>query len=179
MKNIILIGAGRTGKTTFAKMIKSKYKEYNLLHGDMIKKSFQSFTNIDGNTLKNDPNYRKFVKDLFYNHINLENENYIIDTVDIYPADITTEDRKNTIIIAFGCTKHTKEELLNIWKNKDNKWLKNKTDEYLLQKAERAIAKSKFYEEECKKCDIEYIDTSYDRELLLEKLLLDLDDRIK
>ena len=37
MKNILIFGIGRTGKTTLSNLIKSKYKSYNLIHSDSIK----------------------------------------------------------------------------------------------------------------------------------------------
>ena len=37
MKNIIIMGIGRAGKTTLSEMIKQKYREYNLIHSDSIK----------------------------------------------------------------------------------------------------------------------------------------------
>ena len=36
MKNILIIGVARTGKTTLSKMVKQKYNEYNLIHSDSI-----------------------------------------------------------------------------------------------------------------------------------------------
>lgn len=37
MKNILIMGIGRAGKTTLSKMIKDKYNSYNLLHSDSLK----------------------------------------------------------------------------------------------------------------------------------------------
>ena len=37
MKNVLIMGTGRAGKTTTSKMLKEKYKEYNLIHSDSIK----------------------------------------------------------------------------------------------------------------------------------------------
>ena len=37
MKNIVIIGVGRAGKTTLSNMIKDKWNEYNLIHSDSIK----------------------------------------------------------------------------------------------------------------------------------------------
>jgi len=37
VKNILIIGIGRAGKTTLSNMIKRKYKNYNLIHSDSIK----------------------------------------------------------------------------------------------------------------------------------------------
>ena len=37
MKNILIMGIGRAGKTTLSKMIKDKYNSYNLIHSDSLK----------------------------------------------------------------------------------------------------------------------------------------------
>ena len=37
MKNILIMGIGRAGKTTLSEMIKNKYPNYNLVHSDSIK----------------------------------------------------------------------------------------------------------------------------------------------
>lgn len=37
MKNILIMGIGRAGKTTLSKMLKDKYNNYNLIHSDSLK----------------------------------------------------------------------------------------------------------------------------------------------
>ena len=37
MKNIVIIGVGRAGKTTLSNMIKDRWNQYNLIHSDSIK----------------------------------------------------------------------------------------------------------------------------------------------
>ncbi len=37
MKNILIMGIGRAGKTTLSKMIKDRYKSYNIIHSDSLK----------------------------------------------------------------------------------------------------------------------------------------------
>ena len=61
MKNIMLLGITRSGKTTFSNILHDEYG-YNIIHADMIKASFQK--HIDNKTsteLKNDLNYRFFI----------------------------------------------------------------------------------------------------------------------
>ena len=36
MKNIVIIGVGRAGKTKLSNMIKDKWNEYNIIHSDSI-----------------------------------------------------------------------------------------------------------------------------------------------
>ena len=37
MKNILIMGIGRAGKTTLSLKIKDKYNNYNLIHSDSLK----------------------------------------------------------------------------------------------------------------------------------------------
>jgi adenylate kinase family enzyme len=37
MKNILIMGIGRAGKTTLSKMIKNKWNGYNIIHSDSLK----------------------------------------------------------------------------------------------------------------------------------------------
>ena len=174
MKNIILIGSSRSGKTTLARMIKEKNDSYNILHGDMIKKAFQSYSGETASNLKNNFEYRKFIYDIFYNHAKYNNGYYIIETVDIFPEDLINYDLSETIVIVLGCTKNTVDELLNIWGNIDNKWLLNKSKDELKIKAEKVIQTSKFFQTECKKYGIKFVDTSFNRESVLNNLLEEL-----
>ena len=37
LKNIVIIGVGRAGKTTLSKLIKDRWNQYNIIHSDTIK----------------------------------------------------------------------------------------------------------------------------------------------
>ena len=170
MKNIMLIGISRTGKSTFANMLKNKYPNYNIINADMIKKAFQQ--NFDDcSELKNNVNYRKFVKDFFKFECFYNDNNFILDTVDILPSDIEIIDKEQFEIIAFGCPSISVDEMLKIWYKTDNKWLLNKNEDEIREKAIRCIQKSNEFREECKKFNIKFIDTSYNREKTLNELL--------
>lgn len=116
MKNIMLLGITRAGKSTFSKMLHDKYG-YNIIHADMIKASFQKhISNKTSLELKSDCNYRLFIKDIFYYEVKYNKTNCILDTVDVFPEDITEDDRKNYLIYFFGYSDIECEELVDIWK---------------------------------------------------------------
>ena len=50
---------------------------------------WQSRTTLDSKRLKEVCEYRNFVKDYFYYEHTINNMNYILDTVDIFPSDIS------------------------------------------------------------------------------------------
>ena len=94
MKNIMLLGVSRLGKSTLATILHNKYN-YNVINGDMIKVSYQkNIMNVDWFELKENPQYRNFIKDIFNNEVKYNNSNFVIDTVDIFPSDITNEEKK-------------------------------------------------------------------------------------
>lgn len=171
MKNIMLIGVSRSGKSTFAKMLHDKYN-YNIIHGDMIKASFQNnIKNISGTELKEEKNYRNFIKDIFKNEVKYNEINYAIDTVDIFPSDITNEEKENFVIYCFGYLDIEFIDLLNFWKEKDEKFVKKFTEDELISKAKRCIERSKILKEECEKNSIVFIDTSHDMDKIFDKLI--------
>lgn len=175
MKNIMLLGISRSGKSSFANYISNNIGNYNLMHGDMIRVSYMK--NIDtlstSTELKNDINFRNFIKDCFVNeckYYNKYNKFYILDTVDVFPSDLSAYDIENNIIIFFGMCEISKEELLNIWKEVDTNWIKNKSDLELYEKANRCIENSKKLKEECDKLGLLFIDTSYNRNEIFQEL---------
>ena len=50
-------------------------------------------------------------------------------------------------------------------------WTYHRSDEHILKHAKKWIERSKEYEEECKKLNIWYVDTSVDREKVLQDTL--------
>jgi len=174
MKNIMLLGISRSGKSTFANILAKQYG-YNVIHGDMIKVSYQkNILNVSSSELKNKQEYRNFIKDIFRNEIKYNNLNYVIDTVDIFPSDIDEFDRENYLIYFFGYTKHTTEEIVNIWKKTDLNFTKKFTEEELYAKAKRGVENSIKIKEECEKYGLTFIDTSDDRNEIFSKLLSEI-----
>lgn len=167
----MLLGISRSGKSTFANMLHDKYN-YNIIHGDMIKSSYQKHINNRSSAeLKEDDNYRLFIKDIFYHEVKYNKTNCIIDTVDIFPADITEDDKEKYIIYFFGFPNIEPEELVKIWKDTDLEFTKRFTDEELLAKATRGINKSKWLKESCKRNNVTFINTTYNRNETFGKLL--------
>lgn len=70
MKNILILGCGRAGKSTLSRLLKSKYPEYNLVHMDAIWNGF--LYNID----------KKYVKDFMNYQENCFFQNVLLDFLD-------------------------------------------------------------------------------------------------
>ena len=167
----MLLGISRAGKSTFSNMLHEKYS-YNIIHADMIKASYQK--HIDNKTsleLKNNIDYRLFIKDIFYHEVKYNKTNCVIDTVDIFPEDITDSDKENYLIYFFGYLNIEWEELIDIWKKTDLEFTKKFTEEELIAKAKRGIENSKIIKDKCEKYGLVFIDTAYNRDEIFKKLL--------
>lgn len=175
MKNIILIGASRSGKSTLTKLLNEKLNTM-IIRTDLLRLAFRDAiyknNTIKTSTIKENPDYKSFVLN-YYKYANMYEPDYIkvVDTVDFNPKDCNAFD--NAIIICLGYPNITKEEAIANWKKYDteNDWTKNKNDEELLKHAEKEIKNSKILENECKKYNIKFIDTSSNRDKKLNELL--------
>ena len=171
MKSIVLIGASRAGKSTFAGMLSKELKScqiISLAYRDEIYKN----KNIKSSSMKEIPEYRNFLKSFFDYTIKYDNSIYtILDTVDFKPKDYKLFE--NSLIIVFGYPKLTKEDCLNNWRTyiEPNDWTLHKTDEELLNKAQRTINESKQFLQESKKYNLKFVDTSFNRKKVLNDLL--------
>ena len=57
MKNILILGVGRAGKSTLSRMIKDSFPKYDLIHTDSIRNAI--LYNIDENYIEEFMNYRE------------------------------------------------------------------------------------------------------------------------
>lgn len=184
MKNVILIGASRAGKSSFTKLLNKKTNNLTIIKTDLIRLAFRDAIykdkTINTNLLKKNKEYINFILS-YYNYSNkYDTENIkVIDTVDFDPKDYNLFD--NSIMICLGYPNITPEEVVQNWRKYDTDldWTKKKSDEELKEIAASEINKSKLLEEECKKYKIKFIDTSYNRNNTLNNLLKELIDIIK
>ncbi len=171
----MFLGISRARKSTFSNILHEKYS-YNIIHADMIKASYQK--HIDNKTsleLKNNIDYRLFIKDIFYHEVKYNKTNCVIDTVDIFPEDITDSDKENYLIYFFGYLNIEWEELIDIWKKTDLEFTKKFAEEELIAKAKRGIENSKIIKDKCEKYGLVFIDTAYNRDEIFKKLLSNID----
>ena len=176
MKSIVLLGASRAGKSTFAGMLSKELKSCQIISGDLVRLAYRDEIyknkNIKSSSMKEIPEYRNFLKSFFDYTIKYDNSIYtILDTVDFKPKDYKLFE--NCLIIVFGYPKLTKEDCLNNWRTyiEPNDWALHKTDEELLNKAQRTINESKQFLQESKKYNLKFVDTSFNRKKVLNDLL--------
>lgn len=108
MNSIVLIGASRAGKSTFAGMLSKELKSCQIISGDLVRLAYRDEIyknkNIKSSLMKEKPEYRKFLKSYFDYKIKYGDNVYtILDTVDFKLRDYKMF--KNSLIIVFGYPK--------------------------------------------------------------------------
>lgn len=180
MKNIAIFGSARAGKSTLSVMISKKFPNYHIISGDDIRGTFNEVlpnNNINskgGSGMIDD--FPNFLSTLFYRSIKRNNDEfgYIVETCDITPKkakELFSKD--NTILLFIGTPNQSIEKHFDdIKKYETSKdWTYGRSDERIMEHCKYWIPKSKEYENECKKLDIWYVDTSFNRMEVLENTL--------
>ncbi len=184
MKNIIILGIPRAGKTTLSKMIAKKYDNYIPIDTDSIRDAFQyalpktEINKYKGNGMKDD--FPKFIQQLLYwKSYNNKEYRYIIDSTDINPSKAKELfDTNENLIIFLGYPNITSEEVLKNCRkyDKENSWSTQISDIELKEDyLDRFVSNSKQLEQECEIYGLKFYDTSKDREKVLEEIIEDID----
>lgn len=185
MKNILIMGIGRAGKTTLSKMIKDKYNGYNLIHSDSLKwaliraegKETYYRENVDKQKeFEHSEYFQKTLLEFYKSQIRKDDSKYgtILESGQLHPKIVKEMiDFDNTIVICLGLGNLTRNEMVNlcIKYDKENDWTYGLSREYLEKHAEDWYNCNEMLKEECPKYGIEYIDTSKDREAILKEIL--------
>ena len=180
MKNVAIFGSSRSGKSTLAKMISKKHSNYHIIIGDDIRSVFQE--TLPGNNINSKggigmlEDFPNFMSHLFYKNIkrNKGEFNYIVETCDISPQKAyELFNQENTILLFLGTPQlSVKQHFNEIRKYETEKdWTYHRTDNHLLKSCEHWISKSKEFEKQCKELKIWYVDTSFNRENILNNTL--------
>ena len=164
MKNILIIGVARSGKSRYSK----KFKEYNHIPMDYftssLKHNFKD-TGILSNVVI-DRDSSKKLSLLLSRVINIMNdteENFIIDSAHLYPEDIYPYiDTNKWDIYCLGYPNTSVEDKFNEIRKYDNSndWTYKKSDDELKDIISKLIDISKEMEKTCNKLNIKFIDTS-------------------
>ncbi len=169
MKNIIIIGPSRVGKSTLAAKLCKKY-HFDYISGDSIRNAFIHIYPSLGYTVKNVSTkieFCKFIKWLIQeNSIHFKEKiYYVVDT-----TDITVQDAKNlfqdSLIIGLGSKEAHPKVMLKKIRENDTKleWTYGYNEERLLEIINETISNSKQLYKACYLNNIPYFDTSIDRE---------------
>lgn len=177
LKNIAIFESSRSGKSTLSKRISRKYPNYHIIIGDDIRWAFQE--TLPNNNINSKggigmvEDFPNFLSCLFYKSIKRNKGifNYIVETCDMTPQKAyELFNKDDTILLFLGTPNQTVEyhfeEIRKYETERD--WTYNCTDEDILEHSKYWVTKSKDYQKECKKLNIWFIDTSFNRTEILE-----------
>lgn len=185
MKNILIMGIGRAGKTTLSKMIKDKYNTYNLIHSDSLKwgliraENKEAYYREHVDKQKEFEHGEYFQKALleFYNSLvkkDVKRYGYILESGQLHPSYVKEMiDFDNTIVLCLGLGNLNTEDMINlcITHDKEEDWTYNLPKDYLEKHAKDWYTSNEMLKKECPKYGIEYIDTSKNRKEVLKSIL--------
>lgn len=189
-KNILIIGAARSGKTTLAKKI-AKEKGYSLISVDDIVSGLEVYPELqirhDGDAVDTAkrlaPFLIKYLTELsegstFYDGIKSVIEGTHIDFEQLMPFLQSNNYKEKYEIIGLTFNDITEQQLYDYIKKYDTEddWTYWCNDEELKGNVRYFIDRNKYFNKMFKKYKIKTFDTSYDREKVLNSIIDNLDD---
>ena len=185
MKNILIMGIGRAGKTTLSKMIKDKCNSYNLIHSDALKWAMIRAKDEEQYYRKNVDKQKEFEHGEYFQRTLLELYNsliredtkeygYILESGQLHPKIV--KEMIDFDILCLGLGNFKPDDIVNqcITYDTEESWTYGLSKEYLLEYAKDWYNCNEMLKIECPKYGIKYIDTSKDRKEILVKILNDI-----
>ncbi len=180
MQNIFILGSGRTGKSTLARMIKTKAPQYNLIHTDALRAAIMQ----DLPPKFADEILHYEANDYFANLLlgflqqqtkqDFNQQNYILEGTPIYPHHLTNRiSNHQAKFIFLGHGNLNAAEIATLIRQHDTKqdWSYYLNDDELHARAERFWQLDQTFQSECKKYNFPYYDTSQNRNKILTQIL--------
>ena len=179
MRNIIIGGCVRAGKTTLANVITKRFG-YSKVESDTIVNAFDKVFPEFGITHKEPEKARVkyepflfevlngFCKDLKY-----ANNVTVFPGSQYLPENLSRYEKLDKYIVIFlGINADSPEELLKTIREKDSEfdWTYKKTDEWLLRFCKKIIDESNQLKEDCQKYGFYYFNTYSNREEVLNNI---------
>ena len=180
MKNIIILGVPRAGKTTLVKMIKEKYPKYNLIQEDIINESLRRIIEKTSNKSDWAASFEssKILDDKILNFLDISmlfepSLNYILDTVTTKPKTCKEFQKKGVIVIALGYPNENISSVLKRIRYYENEsdWTKVNSNLIMCRYIDAWINDSKYLEKETKKYSLKFIDTGKNRQKALNEAM--------
>lgn len=185
MKNILIMGIGRAGKTTLSKMIKDKYTSYNLIHSDSLKWAMIRAKGQEKYYRQNVDKQKEFEHGEYFQRTLLELYNslirndkkqygYILESGQLHPKIVKEMvNFHNTIVLCLGLGDLTAEDMVKqcITYDTEDSWTYGLPEEYILTHAQDWYQSNAMLKLECLKYGIQYIDTSKNRKEILDTII--------
>lgn len=180
MKDILIFGVPRAGKTTLSKLLIEELRDYHIFSIDAIRNAFGDiFPELEINDKggKNNeiilPNYVSRL--LYWQHDELRNkQGYIIEGCQVLPDKVKEVfDLENSIVIYLGHGTLCPEDILKNIRKYDTpeEYSYKRDDETMLKQCREYYEIEKINIAKCKKYGFIYVDTSTNRKEVLRKLV--------
>ena len=180
MKNIIIGGTVRAGKTTLANLIYKKFK-CSKVESDTIVNAFDKVFPELGITHKKASLAREKYEPFLFEVLNgfCRDLKYcsnitVFPGSQFLPENLSRYEKLDKFVVIFlGVNAESPEELLKVIRKNDteNDWTHKKDDEWMLRFCKNIIDESNILQKECEKYGFYYFNTFYDREKVLDEIL--------
>lgn len=180
MKDILIFGVPRAGKTSLSRLLVNELDNYEIFSIDAIRNAFGDiFPELeinDGNGKNNYTLLPNYVSKLLHWHHKILKNNlgYIVEGCQVFPDKVKEVfDVENSIVIYLGHGKLQPEEILKNIRKYDTpeEYSYKRSDESMLQQCEKYYELEQTIALKCKEYDFIYVDTSNNREEVLHKLI--------
>lgn len=176
MKNLLILGSARSGKSTLARMVHQK-SGHNIVAIDALVTAFQTTfpeIGIKHHSICNkliSPFVASYVHSLSEAHPNCK---FVVEGWHMHPdSAVKLINRDLFDIVVLGYPQLTPEEAFKIVRQteKQTDYTANMSDEHLADLLFRHIEHSKQFQNDCSKLGLNFVDTSYNRQEVLNNLL--------
>lgn len=176
MKNLLILGSARSGKSTFARMVHQK-TGHNIVAIDALVTAFQ--TNFPEIGIKHQGICNKLISPFVASYVHglLETNpdcRFVVEGWHMHPDSAVKLINMDLFdIVVLGYPKLTPEEAFAFVRRteKPTDYTINMSDAHLLDLLSRHIAHSKQFQNDCSELGLNFVDTSYNRQEVLENLL--------
>ncbi|MBO5910238.1 MAG: hypothetical protein J6Q15_01880 [Clostridia bacterium] len=179
MKNIIIGGTVRAGKTTLANLLRQRFG-YSKVESDTIVNAFDTVYPDFGITHKKPElaraKYQPFLFEVlngFCRDLKYANNVTVFPGAQFLPYNISRYEKLDKYIVIFlGFDNINPEDLLaEIRKNDtENDWTHTKTDEWMLKFCKNIINESELIKADCEKYGFYYFNTYHNRNAVLDNI---------
>lgn len=185
MKNIIILGRPRSGKSTLANLLVEKYN-YQIIRLDALRDSLTKIypeLNITPDSAIEDKKYFQYINK-FLEYREVEDRGrylYAIDGCDIKLEDCNKiYNSKKSLIYILAQVDITPEEMAKNMKKYDTKydWTYNRTEQELINWCEDSIEKARVLKKEAEQYKLKFYDTASNREIVLQQIMEDIEKNI-
>ncbi len=190
MKNILIIGCARAGKTTLSRMLKEKYPTMNLMIMDSIKNAvLRNIEQDDEDMVEWATKYEfssfnmNMITECYNSHIRGDKKGfgYILEGAQLLPEIIDKRiDRNKVIVVCLGLGNITAEQIyLNVRKyDKEDDWTYNENDSDLKKWCSHWKSLNDKLKDQCPLYGIKYFDTTGNRQEKLNEVLKYIEDNL-